>query len=87
LSVAQYFTKTVLRNISLYFFLRCLPHSYLYHAPPCPAARSQSTGPCPVHCSMRRQRIRTDSIYLLFIIEDSILLTKYKYTNYNKGVL
>ena len=63
--VAQYFTKTVLRNISLYFFLRCLPHSYLFHAPPCPAALSQSTGPCPVHCSMRRQRIRTASIYYL----------------------
>ena len=63
--VAQYFTKTVIRDISPYFFLRCLPHSYLFHALPCPAALSQSTGPRPVHCSMRRQRIRTASIYYL----------------------
>ena len=54
-----------IRDISPYFFLRCLPHSYLFHAPPCPAALSQSTGPRPVHCSMRRQRIRTASIYYL----------------------
>ena len=54
-----------IRDIPPYFFLRCLPHSYLFHAPPCPAALSQSTRPCHVHCSMRRQRIRTASIYYL----------------------
>ena len=54
-----------IRDIPPYFFLRCLPHSYLFHAPPCPAALSQSSGPRPVHCSMRRQRIRTASIYYL----------------------
>jgi hypothetical protein len=54
-----------IRDIPPYFFLRCLPHSYLFHAPPCPAARPRSTGPCPVHCSMRRQRIRTATIYYL----------------------
>ena len=65
-----------IRDIPPYFFLRCLPHSYLFHAPPCPAARPRSTRPRPVHCSMRRQRIRTASIYYLYI-EDSKSLISY----------
>jgi hypothetical protein len=65
LSVTQYFTKTDNKGYSPIFLSPVPSASILFHDPPCPAALSQSTGPCPVHWSMRRQRIRTASIYYL----------------------
>jgi hypothetical protein len=86
LFVAQYFTKTVNKG---YFpiFLSPVPSAQLFISYPtlsCSPFPVNGALPCPLSHAKAKD---TDSYYLLFIIEDSILLTKYKYTNYNKGVL
>jgi hypothetical protein len=78
LSVAQYFTMTVNKGYSP-IFLSTVPSAQLFIPCPTLSCRTfQVNGalPCPLFHAKAKD---TDSFYLLFIIEDSILLTKYKY--------
>ena len=86
LFVAQYLTKAFNKG---YFpiFLSTVPSAQLFISCPTLSCRPFPVNgalPCPLFHAKAKN---TDSFNLLYIIEDSILLTKYKYTNYNKGVL
>ena len=83
LFVAQCFTKTVNKGYSP-IFLSTVPSAQLFISCPTLSCRPFPVNealPCPLFHAKAKN---TDSFYLLFIIEDSILLTKYKYGGFYK---
>jgi hypothetical protein len=83
LFVAQYFTKTVNKEYFLLFLSPVLSAQLFISCPTLSCRPFPVNGalPCPLFHAKAKD---TDSFYLLFIIEDSILLTKYKYGGFYK---